>query len=406
MSPDSKDKPPVFFDATGRRGRRLAWAGWVAAIISTIFGIGFVTSLVISKPAQAPNLPARSYAIAKPELVKKAVAPGLLSQANRLAVQAEDRRMKIRRERRARNEAPSRVHTAILAPQKGRSLAIAFYTNWAGANDASYPALKRALPQLDWVVPSWMALNGPDLEFKTSMDRKALNYIRANKPTVAILPMLQNATSGKWDGAGLARFLADPHRTAALRDLLRVIDVEPARQPAVLPPGVLRGGDGAVRPDDRHSRDLERFVDRGIRGMGKVHQNAQPVAHPDDVGTKVCQSVVLRCLGLEIAKPVADVVHQLQMAQTVRVELLQRVDPVVREARALQRNHDPGLPAPCRVNVGGIACMGEADRVEVPAHLAEFLAQVARLLAVRGRAPLHNAGAGASNPAAVADDAP
>ena len=117
MSPDSKDKPPVFFDATGRRGRRLAWAGWVAAIISTIFGIGFVTSLVISKPAQAPNLPARSYAIAKPELVKKAVAPGLLSQANRLAVQAEDRRMKIRRERRARNEAPSRVHTAILAPQ-------------------------------------------------------------------------------------------------------------------------------------------------------------------------------------------------------------------------------------------------------------------------------------------------
>ena len=216
MSPDSKDNPPVFFDASGKRGRRLAWVGWSAAIISTIFGIGFVTSLVISKPVQAPNLPARSYAIAKPELVKKAVAPGLLSQANRLAVQAEDRRMNIRRERRARNEAPSRVHPAILAPQKGRSLAIAFYTNWAGANDASYPALKRALPQLDWVVPSWMALNGPGLEFKTSMDRKALNYIRANKPGVAILPMLQNATAGKWDGAGLQRLLADPTRTAEL----------------------------------------------------------------------------------------------------------------------------------------------------------------------------------------------
>ena len=43
------------------------------------------------------------------------------------------------------------------------------------------------------------------------MDR-VLDYIQARSPTVAILPMIQNAAGGKWNGTGLAKMLADPTR--------------------------------------------------------------------------------------------------------------------------------------------------------------------------------------------------
>ena len=63
-----------------------------------------------------------------------------------------------------------------------------------------------------------MTLDGPDLQFKTRLDRRALDFIRTNKPGVAILPVIQNATAGNWDGAGLARLLADRARADQLLD--------------------------------------------------------------------------------------------------------------------------------------------------------------------------------------------
>ena len=48
--------------------------------------------------------------------------------------------------------------------------------------------------------------------------------MRKTKPDVAILPMLQNATDGKWDGPGLARMLADPQkRRARLESLVEFL---------------------------------------------------------------------------------------------------------------------------------------------------------------------------------------
>ena len=63
-----------------------------------------------------------------------------------------------------------------------------------------------------------MTLDGPDLEFKTRLDHRSLDLIRTTKPGVAILPMIQNATAGKWDGPGLARLLADRDRSDRLLD--------------------------------------------------------------------------------------------------------------------------------------------------------------------------------------------
>ena len=109
---------------------------------------------------------------------------------------------KLPRLRRLRSDLPSRVLPAILKPQEGRSLAIGFYVNWGESGEASFASLKRDLKQLDWVMPSWLTLDGPDLAFKTNLDRRSLNYMRANKPGVAILPVLQNATGGQLGRAG------------------------------------------------------------------------------------------------------------------------------------------------------------------------------------------------------------
>ena len=74
------------------------------------------------------------------------------------------------------------------------------------------------------MIPSWLALNGPNLDFKINIDRRSINYMRAHKPGVAILPTVQNVTQGKWDGPGLAKLLADPDRREKLAsDIVNVL---------------------------------------------------------------------------------------------------------------------------------------------------------------------------------------
>ncbi len=218
-------KKPVFFDATGRRAARFTALGWAAALLGTVLAIGFVTSLIVARPVATVDFPSRTYSTAPPDLVKKAVAPGLLRQAVRLATEAQNRRLEARRLRRLRASQASRVLPTILQPQKGRSLSIGFYVNWDTASGgASYDSLKRSLPKLDWVIPSWLGLTGPNLDFKINLDRRSLNYMRAHKPDVAILPTVQNITQGKWDGPGLTKLLADPDRREKLaNDIVSVL---------------------------------------------------------------------------------------------------------------------------------------------------------------------------------------
>jgi cellulose synthase/poly-beta-1,6-N-acetylglucosamine synthase-like glycosyltransferase/peptidoglycan/xylan/chitin deacetylase (PgdA/CDA1 family) len=210
---------PIFFDASGRRAARTSYLGWIAAIFSTILGVGVIISIVHTDQLKTLPLQDRYSAVQLPDLEKKALKPGLLKAATRLAAQARARRIELRLLRHAHNTGPSRVLPAILKPQPARSLAIGFYTNW---NEASYPSLKRALPVLDWVVPTWLTLHGPNLDFKVNLDRQSLNYIRLTKPGVAILPLLQNATFGNdtttWDGPGLQKLLADPARRTDLEN--------------------------------------------------------------------------------------------------------------------------------------------------------------------------------------------
>lgn len=215
---------PVFFDATGRRAARISLIGWAAAIVSTVLGVGFLMSLAAAPQFGEVKLPGRLTPVAA-QLVRNALAPGLLQSAAQLAAQARAKHADLVRAKHLRALRLAMAHKrAKLHPTSGRPLSIAFYPDWEGT---AYDELKNALPKLDWVIPTWLSLKGPNLELKNTFNPRVLSYIRHTKPSVVVLPIVQNATLGKWDGPGLAKLLADPaRRTALINSLASFVDEE------------------------------------------------------------------------------------------------------------------------------------------------------------------------------------
>lgn len=201
---------PIFFDPTGRRGRllvRLAWAmGVLSGVILTLF---IVTLIIVNRPPPAessephPSIRcawAPTCSAAHSLTVTTAADPEALRNAARLAEELREKERGLRVQRPA-GEGQRRSVPASLAIPDGRALSVGFYVDW---DDNSYPALKRALPHLDWVVPGWLSLAGSNMDLRISVDDRVLSTIQDTKPNVAILPMIQNAVEGEWDGEGLA----------------------------------------------------------------------------------------------------------------------------------------------------------------------------------------------------------
>jgi len=204
----------IFFDASGRRAARLSVLGWAGAILSTILGVAFVASILATQRVASPELPIRMTA--NNALVRKAVDPDLLKSAGRLAAEARAREKLVRQWKfKSEHDVPSRALSAALRPVPGRPLTLGFYANW---DDNSYFALKRELPKLDWVLPSWLSLEGPQMALKITLDHKALTLVREERPTVPILPVIQNEATGTWNGPGLQELLADPARRKVLEN--------------------------------------------------------------------------------------------------------------------------------------------------------------------------------------------
>ena len=67
---------------------------------------------------------------------------------------------------------------------------------------------------------------------------------------------------------------------------------------------------------------------------------------------KLREPLVLGPLGLEVADRVADVVHELHVAEAEIVGRLQRAKIAVEEARAFDREHDVGLARHCTIDIG------------------------------------------------------
>ncbi len=220
---------PIFFDPTGKRGRALARLAWAVGVLGlAILTAFFATLLTVHRPAEEGPITHVSIRCAWAPtcsaahgLPVTAADPEELRNATSLAADLREKERNLHHHPQAQVIERRSFPSSLVRPE-GRPLSIGFYVNW---DDNSYPALKRALPRLDWVIPTWLTLDGPDMALTAAVEPRVLDYIQATKPDTAILPVIQNASNGQWNGAGLAKMLADPAvRAERIQEIVAFLD--------------------------------------------------------------------------------------------------------------------------------------------------------------------------------------
>ncbi|HET8613269.1 MAG TPA: glycosyltransferase [Sphingomonas sp.] len=94
---------------------------------------------------------------------------------------------------------------------------VGFYTPW---DPSSQGSLIRHAGQLDWLVPDLASVTGRDHRYVFTPDRVLDSVLRQAAHRPKVLPMVQNAVNGAWDGQGMAALLHDKRQRAKLLDAI------------------------------------------------------------------------------------------------------------------------------------------------------------------------------------------
>jgi len=178
----------IFYDASGRRRRRFAVA-LVAFLLLAILSVAFFF-VSIADVAPLPPLP---FAAERP-------APAAALAPPEIAYRGRDRIRHMwsdfRHVMRARSVAP--VSPAV---------SYAFHVPW---DDASAASLARHVDHVDWVIPGWLSIAGPDHRLTSFPDARGKAILSHAHHRPKIMPMVQNVRAGEWDGAGITQLMRDP----------------------------------------------------------------------------------------------------------------------------------------------------------------------------------------------------
>ncbi|ATE63246.1 glycosyltransferase [Rhizorhabdus dicambivorans] len=191
------DGRPVFFDASGRRRRRFALAVAAFMLLLLLSAAAFFGSIVAVAPQ--PPLPF--------EVERPAFAPlhghdhGLVgTSARKVRHMWRDFRHLLSSGRPAHGLPPT---------------SYAFHAPW---DDASAASLARHVDDIDWLIPGWLSITGPDHKLTSFPDPRGKAIVSHAHRRPKLMPMIQNAFDGGWDGPGIAALLKDPKAGAAALD--------------------------------------------------------------------------------------------------------------------------------------------------------------------------------------------
>ncbi len=106
---------------------------------------------------------------------------------------------------------------AARAAKRGHPLTIGFYTP---DDDGSVSSLARHVETLDWVSAADFNIVGADHHLRQTPDPKLAQIMIVARRKPRLMPLVQNADEGVWDGKGIASLLHDPAQRAALLDRL------------------------------------------------------------------------------------------------------------------------------------------------------------------------------------------
>jgi cellulose synthase/poly-beta-1,6-N-acetylglucosamine synthase-like glycosyltransferase/peptidoglycan/xylan/chitin deacetylase (PgdA/CDA1 family)/spore germination protein YaaH len=187
---------PVFYDASGRRGRwsKRILLGLIVLIVLAAIGFGMT---ILNVPA--------------PDPLKLGIERQQPRSLN--AQVAHIRRVVSRRVTKVAAWLPGPKKGA--APVTGRQVTVGFYVPWTESSRAS---LSRHIDQLDWVAPVISAVVGPNHEFTYKPDARLRAVLATSQHHPLILPVVQNISEGNWDGPNTAKLLHDPKARLKLLD--------------------------------------------------------------------------------------------------------------------------------------------------------------------------------------------
>ncbi|HEV7642640.1 MAG TPA: glycosyltransferase [Pyrinomonadaceae bacterium] len=210
---------PVFFDSKGKRGRIFKVTWLIITLASTVLFLFFALSLLINpflpEVKLKPVYPA--LANAKPNLLE--LPPTSRHEAQLKQITQKVKTEKITRQKRIEQARAQRAQIdpakqAALLKTPDHELAIGFYVNW---DDSSYISLKRNIDRLDWLVPEWIRLSGDENSpLVLDFDQNAIDYIQQKKPSMPILPLVQNYKNEEWNSGILAQAIGSEAARANL----------------------------------------------------------------------------------------------------------------------------------------------------------------------------------------------
>ena len=181
---------PVFFDPTGKR-RKWTRRGLFIALLLVVLAAMAFASTVVHIPAPAPL----------PLQMERRTPLRLRAQVSRLSNGVTGLFAR-----------SAKATTRVSAKgDAGRPITLGFYTTWS---DESAPSLARNINQIDWVVPTTLAIDGSGKLIVTE-DRALRRIIASNIHRPLVLPMVQNVIGDNFSGNATTALLHDPARRKA-----------------------------------------------------------------------------------------------------------------------------------------------------------------------------------------------